>query len=170
MSHDRSKILSSEEEDLLSRNKKKIKDGGEDFSGQSTGPISYADLDNFNDVERTASFVPDSFRNAVLRQGPGGTHVLHIEEVPIGNDLPMPDQDNDKSTQERVLLEDSSFIKDPEGDEACLVVSIPKIERDCMAQPLSRTLIIKLLGQSISFTSLEKNLKNYGLPKVILKL
>jgi len=92
-----------------------------------------------------------------------GSHVLTIEESPINkapSDMDMTDQVQEiNQLQQGSPAIDSSFEKDPDGDEACLVVKIPKIERDCMARPLDNTLIIKLLGISIGFNFLEKRIK-----------
>lgn len=168
-SRERGKNLSSEEEDLINRNKKKIKDGDDDFSGLSSGPISYADLEVIDGGNIERPCITDSFKNAILRQDQDGTHILTIEDSPANkssSDMVMTDQfQATNMPHQDPSMTDSTFVKDPEGDEACLVVTIPKSERDRMARPLGNTLIIKLLGINIGFNFLEKKLKELWAPK-----
>lgn len=166
---DQGKNLSSEEEDLINRNRKKMKDGDDNFTIHTSGLISYADLEILDDGNSERPNIPDSFKNAVLRQDQDGSHVLTIEESPINkapSDMDMTDQVQEiNQPQQGSSAMDSSFEKDPDGDEACLVVKIPKIERERMARPLDNTLIIKLLGINIGFNFLEKKIKELWAPK-----
>ena len=57
--------LSSEEVDILNRNKKKVKNKGEDFTGQSSSPISYADLEDLDGVDENNERQPQSFKESL---------------------------------------------------------------------------------------------------------
>lgn len=94
----------------------------------------------------------------MLRENVDSTHTLEIVDV-VGmiESNPLEGQNNDglmKQGQDQVKC--FTFAQDPKGGEACLVVSIDKKERELMAKPLSKTLIIKLLGLNVGFNFLEK--------------
>ncbi|KAF7838834.1 hypothetical protein G2W53_007316 [Senna tora] len=123
--------LSLEEEDQLARNTKKIKNGGEDFSGPSRIRTSYADLVEGPSVEE------EDERGT---EGDGGRRRSYKESLMGRNDDSSSDSeemsvseeesDDEEIEAERFVAPDPSseeeedgfiFEDDPKGDESCTV-------------------------------------------------
>lgn len=49
-----------------------------------------------------------------------------------------------------------SFEAQPDGDNSCTIVKVPRKERDNLNWPFLKSLIIKLLGRNIGFKLLKK--------------
>lgn len=125
---DRSEHLTQEEEDLLTRKKK------EDGYGYPAGPLSYEDVEIIGEADVDMTVVPDSFKSVVMRKDGGATPVIEFSNT-INNDgsnASARENGNPgiKNAYSQKQDEGISFFKDPEGDEACIYVSIDKQERE----------------------------------------
>lgn len=75
-SKNRPMSLTSEEEDVLTRDKKKIKNTRHDYSGHSCNPISYANLEILQHEDTDVGKMPRNFKESL-------TGIKSNDEVPL---------------------------------------------------------------------------------------
>lgn len=147
-----SKNLSSEEEDVLAQDQKKIKWGDDDFTEQQSFQVTYEDIDLIGarcEVDRE----PESFKEALT-----GSRDIVLYDGGGKNDAWGFSGNQTENSAEADKDSVFRFEKGPSGDESCFMVSIDKHERQQMGQVFNKTLIIKLLGKTVGFKFLEKKL------------
>ncbi|KAF7813509.1 ribonuclease H [Senna tora] len=154
--------LSPEEEDILERNKKKIKNTQAGFSGPSRVRVSYEDIGRDSDPLEDSELQgvkerPRSYLESLKRSKSRNVADAHQGGL---SEQEQADRENVEFREEPDDDDDSGicFETDPDGDEACVVISISDKEKSRLSEPFDHALIIKLLGRNIGYKVLEKKL------------
>lgn len=154
-------IRSVEDDDLLARSKKKVRDVGEEFSGDKSGPISYDDLDA---VSHSAGNLQKKTFSEALTGCDSGNSLLGAvdisagssqeseDEVELSDDEPAEKYSNFNNSDCTIIEHEKGNLFIPE------FVFSEKVEAK-ICKPFKRTLIVKLIGRMISLKDLENRVK-----------
>jgi len=158
--------LSIEEADLLARSTKKIKEGNQIFSNESSGPISYEDIHE------------DMANNTIK---PSYVAAVKGNKADTENDDDDWSEEDDSSDSEEMAegegLHKSKYLE-PRirivekrlGNYECPAFFLAEREKKRIAKCWKGGLIVKLLGRNIGFRALENRLRQMWIRKGIFSL
>ncbi|MCI22775.1 hypothetical protein A2U01_0043951, partial [Trifolium medium] len=148
------------EEDRMKRSEKKAKSNGEQFSGGSSMPVSYADLyDNVGqnmNVDKTMSY-----KQTLL----GKDGEMHGERD-VEDGMSEEEEEHDLYDEYAGL----QVLEQQVGGYECPQFKLSKREEARIHKPWKQGLIVKLFGRRIGYKALENRLKQMWVRKGVISI
>ncbi|KAK2391890.1 zinc ion binding / nucleic acid binding protein [Trifolium repens] len=151
--------LSTEEQDQVERSEKKIKRSSHEYTGESTVPVSYADLyaekDDAHGEEGRISY-----KQSLLGKDDGDEEQRRISEE-------EEDENMDERDHEFAGL---SIVEKTLGQYDCPVLVLSKREETRISRPWRQGVIVKLMGRRIGYKAVETRLKQMWVRKGVISI
>jgi hypothetical protein len=163
---DSRQTLSTEEKDLVERSEKKVKIGGKEYSGDSSRPVSYADIyDTLTGGQNDAILETDPQRKVTYKQS-----LIGGEEDAQGraqNEALTEEEGDDMEDREFTGL---SVVEGKVGSYECPKFILSAREEARIRKPWRQGLIVKLMGRNIGYKALETRLKQIWVRKGVISI
>jgi hypothetical protein len=163
---DSRQTLSTEEKDLVERSEKKVKIGGKEYSGDSSRPVSYADIyDTLTGGQNDAILETDPQRKVTYKQS-----LIGGEEDAQGraqNEALTEEEGDDMEDREFTGL---SVVEGKVGSYECPKFILSAREEARIRKPWRQGLIVKLMGRKIGYKALETRLKQIWVRKGVISI
>jgi hypothetical protein len=148
------------EEERMKRSEKKVKSNGEQFSGESSMPVSYADLYQNNRHNVTAENAM-SYKQTLL----GEDAEMHGERE--GEDGMYEEEKEQDLYDEYAGLQ---VVEQQVGGYDCPMFQLSRREEARIHKPWKQGLIVKLFGRRIGYKALENRLKQMWVRKGVISI
>ncbi|KAK2359196.1 zinc ion binding / nucleic acid binding protein [Trifolium repens] len=149
--------LSTEEADQMERSEKKIKRKAAEYTGDSTMPISYADIYD-NGGETHGASAKQSYKQSLLGEE---------EELNQNNHSAYMEAEENEEDDE---FEGLKVVEKKVGEYDCPEFILSEREESRIQRPWRQGLIVKLMGRRIGYKALETRLKQIWVRKGVISI
>jgi hypothetical protein len=150
------KQLSTEETDQVERSEKKVKRKASEYTGESSVPVSYADIYDHGD-DAAGETAKQSYKQSLL-----GDDAQNQQD----NTVEMDAEGDEDDTE----FEGLTVVEKKIGSYDCPEFILSAKEESRIQKPWRQGLIVKLMGRRIGYKALETRLKQMWVRKGVISI